>query len=79
VPDSKSTADVVLCFNAGSSSLKFGLFGFDAHGEHSLASGVVSQLGTAQARASLDMVPFIRIRPAPMRVPRRLLRRLSLC
>ena len=58
MPDSKSTADVVLCFNAGSSSLKFGLFGFDAHGEHLLASGVVAQLGTSQARASLDIGAF---------------------
>ena len=56
--DSRSTADVVLCFNPGVSSLKFGLFSFDAHGEHRLASGVVSLLGTPQARASLDVGAF---------------------
>ena len=51
----QSNVDVVLCFNAGSSTLKFGLFRFDDHGEHALASGIVSQLGTPQALARLEV------------------------
>jgi acetate kinase len=55
--DSKSNEDVVLCFNAASSALRFNLFRIDAYGEHRLASGVVSKLGAPQACASLDLGP----------------------
>ena len=63
--DSESNDDVVLCFSAGSSSLKFGLFCFDAHGEHRLASGAVLQLGTAHSRVTLDVGSFHTEKPCP--------------
>jgi acetate kinase len=56
-------ADIALCFNAGSSSLKFALFRVDAQGEHNLASGAVEQLGTASANASLNVDGVRRERP----------------
>jgi acetate kinase len=47
--------DLVLCLNAGSSSLKFALFQVEASSEQSLASGAVEQLGTENARARLNV------------------------
>jgi acetate kinase len=44
-------ADLALCLNAGSSSLKFSLFGSDAADEPPLATGAVEHLGTEDARA----------------------------
>ncbi len=46
-------ADVVLCLNVGSSSLKFALFRVTRLAEEPLASGAIEQLGSEQARAVL--------------------------
>ena len=46
-------AELVLCLNAGSSSLKFALFRCENQNETQLASGTVERLGTAEARAVL--------------------------
>ena len=58
LPDSKPTTDIVLCFNAGSSSLKFALFRYDDHGEHALASGIVAPLQSPDTHASLKVGGF---------------------
>ena len=56
--NSQSGTDIVLSFNAGSSSLKFGLFRCDDQAESALATGIVAQLGTPQASARLDAGAF---------------------
>src|ERR1700709_1647568 len=63
--DSKPGTNIALCFNAGSSSLKFALFRCDQRGEHELASGSVSPLGSMQARASLTVRGFRSERACP--------------
>jgi acetate kinase len=69
VPDSKMDADIALCFNGGSSSLKFALFRCDELGEHELASGIVSPLGSPSARASLTVGGLRSERPCPNASP----------
>jgi len=63
--DSKPGVDIALCFNAGSSSLRFALFRYDQHGEHDLASGAVAPLGSPQGRASLTVGGFRSERACP--------------
>ncbi len=52
MPD-ESRADVALCLNVGSSSLKFALFRVTPRAEALLASGSIDQLGSENARARL--------------------------
>jgi acetate kinase len=49
----RARADIALCLNAGSSSLKFALFRSGDPLEECLASGAIEQVGTKNARASL--------------------------
>src|SRR5450432_2395949 len=64
-PDSMPATDIALCFNAGSSSLKFALFRCDQHGEHELACGSVWPLGGLDARVSLTVGGFRTERACP--------------
>jgi acetate kinase len=57
--------DVALCFNAGSSSLKFALFRVDEQSESSLASGMVERLATPEARATVSVGGSERERAVP--------------
>lgn len=54
MPDSRP-ADVALCLNVGSSSLKFALFRVTQLAEELLASGSIEQLGSERARARLKV------------------------
>jgi acetate kinase len=51
----QSGADVALCLNVGSSSLKFALFRVTQQAEDLLAQGSIEQLGSANARARLKV------------------------
>jgi acetate kinase len=61
VPD----ADIALCLNAGSSSLKFALFSLGNAGETPLATGSIDRIATPDARAILKIGSEITDRPCP--------------
>jgi acetate kinase len=63
-PD-RTVTDVVLCLNAGSSSLKFALFRVTEGSEAPLASGDVQRMGTPSAQATLKSGGHTRERACP--------------
>jgi acetate kinase len=61
----RAPAEVVLCLNAGSSSVKFALFRVTDGSEESLASGDVQRIGTPSAQATLKSAGHTRERACP--------------